>query len=200
MRRRGVGRIVNITSIGGKIAVPHLLPYTSAKFAAVGISEGLRAELADNGITVSTVVPGLMRTGSYLHAEFGGDRDAEYRWFALDSSAPYPVAVSAERAARTIVRAAKRGAAECTFPLSAIFAARATGLAPAVTADAMELVDRLMPAPPARPTGFEPGVEVAADIESPLLRAATTLGRSAAKEFNEIPPAGGSMSSQEPIA
>jgi NAD(P)-dependent dehydrogenase (short-subunit alcohol dehydrogenase family) len=46
MRARGAGRIATITSIGGRLAVPHLLPYTAAKFAAVGLSEGLAAELA----------------------------------------------------------------------------------------------------------------------------------------------------------
>jgi NAD(P)-dependent dehydrogenase (short-subunit alcohol dehydrogenase family) len=201
MREQGSGHIVNVTSIGGKIAVPHLLPYTCAKFAAVGLSEGLRAELADDGITVTTVVPGLMRTGSFLHAEFGGDRDAEYRWFALDSSAPYPIAVNAERAARLIVRAAKRGDVECTFPLSALLAARATGLAPAATAEVLELVDRLMPAPTARPAEFEPGRAVVADVDSPVLRAATTLGWNAARDHNEMPPgAAGATPGQGPVA
>src|SRR4051812_27567126 len=46
MRARHRGRIVNVTSIGGKVAVPHLIPYDCAKFALVGLSEGLRAELA----------------------------------------------------------------------------------------------------------------------------------------------------------
>ena len=126
----GLGRIVNITSIGGKIAVPHLLPYTCAKFAAVGFSEGLRAELADTGINVTTVVPGLMRTGSHLHAEFGGEQGAEYRWFALNASAPYPIAIGTDRAARLIVRAVKRGQTECTYPVSAVVAARLSGLLP----------------------------------------------------------------------
>jgi NAD(P)-dependent dehydrogenase (short-subunit alcohol dehydrogenase family) len=52
MRRRRAGRIVNIASIGGKISVPHLLPYSASKFALVGLSEGLRAELARDGIRV----------------------------------------------------------------------------------------------------------------------------------------------------
>ncbi len=43
MRERRSGHIVNITSIGGKVSVPHLLSYCSAKFAAVGFSEGLHA-------------------------------------------------------------------------------------------------------------------------------------------------------------
>src|SRR5438105_1031989 len=57
MRYRGSGRIVNITSVGGKISVPHLLPYSVSKFALVGFSEGLHAELAKEGIRVTTVVP-----------------------------------------------------------------------------------------------------------------------------------------------
>ena len=148
MRSRRAGRIVNITSIGGKIAVPHLLPYTCAKFAAVGLSEGLRAELADTGISVTTVVPGLMRTGSHLRAEFGGEQEAEYRWFALNASAPYPIAIAADRAARLIVRAAKRGQAECTYPVSALVAARLSGLLPSTTTNALTLVDRFLPQPP----------------------------------------------------
>ena len=187
MRARGAGRIVNITSIGGKIAVPHLLPYTCAKFAAVGLSEGLRAELADTGISVTTVVPGLMRTGSHLHAEFGGEQQAEYRWFALDASAPYPIAIGADRAARLIVRAAKRGQAECTYPVSAVVAARLSGLLPSATTNALTLVDRFLPQPPRQAAGTSPGAAIDADLDSPLLRAATVLGRAAAEEYKQIP-------------
>jgi NAD(P)-dependent dehydrogenase (short-subunit alcohol dehydrogenase family) len=188
MRARGAGRIVNITSIGGKVAVPHMLPYTSAKFATVGFSTGLRAEVADAGIVVTTVVPGLMRTGSYLHAEFGGDQEAEYRWFALDSSAPYPVATSAERAARMIVRAARRGQAECMFPISAVIVARLSGLLPGATANALALVDRLMPEPPRHLTRRAPGAAVERGIDEPVFHAATTLGRAAAEEYHQTPP------------
>ena len=62
MRARRSGRVVNITSIGGVVSVPHLLPYTYAKFAAVGLSKGLRAELGWEGMHVTTVVPGLVHT------------------------------------------------------------------------------------------------------------------------------------------
>src|SRR5215207_8184769 len=188
MRTRNAGRIVNITSIGGKISVPHLLPYSCAKFAAVGLSEGLRAELADTGISVTTVVPGLMRTGSHLNAEFGGEQEAEYRWFALGASAPYPVAIGADRAARLIVRAARRGQAECTYPLSAVIAARLTGLLPGATTNALAVVDRFLPQPPLAAARTRPGAAVEADIESPALQAATALGRSAAKEYKQVPP------------
>jgi NAD(P)-dependent dehydrogenase (short-subunit alcohol dehydrogenase family) len=188
MRKRNHGRIVNITSIGGKIAVPHMLPYTCAKFAAVGFSEGLRAELAGTGISVTTVVPGLMRTGSYLHAEFGGDQPAEYRWFALGASAPYPVTIGAEHAAQLIVEAAKRGAAERSFPFTAAIASRLSGLLPGATASVLGLVDRVMPEPPSRPTGFAPGAVVASGMDAPMFEAATTLGRAAARDYNEMRP------------
>jgi NAD(P)-dependent dehydrogenase (short-subunit alcohol dehydrogenase family) len=188
MRARGAGRIVNITSIGGKVSVPHLLPYSCAKFAAVGLSEGLRAELADTGISVTTVVPGLMRTGSHLHAEFGGAQDAEYRWFALGASAPYPVAIGADRAARLIVRAARRGQAECTYPVSAVVAARLSGLLPSATTNMLALVDRFLPQPARQPMGTSRGAAIEADLDAPLLRAATVLGRAAAEEYNQIPP------------
>jgi len=189
MRARGTGRIVNITSIGGKIAVPHLLPYTCAKFAAVGLSEGLRAELADTGISVTTVVPGLMRTGSHLNAEFGGEQQGEYRWFALGASAPYPIAIGADRAARLIVRATKRGQAECTYPVSAVVAARLSGLLPSTTTNALTLVDRFLPQPPRQAAGTSSGATIEADLGSPLLRAATVLGRAAAREYKQVRPA-----------
>ncbi len=88
MRQRRQGRIVNITSIGGKISVPHLLPYSASKFALVGLSEGLRSELAKDGIVVTTICPGLMRTGSPRNAEFKGQHRAEYAWFTISDSVP----------------------------------------------------------------------------------------------------------------
>ena len=90
MRRQNHGRIVTIASIGGKVSVPHLLPYSTAKFAAVGFSEGLRAELGRGPVTVTTVVPGLMRTGSHLQARFTGQAGKEFTWFSLGASLPWP--------------------------------------------------------------------------------------------------------------
>src|SRR5439155_20405206 len=88
MRGRRRGRIVNITSIGGKVSVPHLLPYSTSKFALVGLSEGLRAELAKDGITVTTVIPGLMRTGSPRQAEVKGQVEEELAWFSTSAASP----------------------------------------------------------------------------------------------------------------
>jgi len=100
------GRIVTIASIGGKLSVPHLLPYSTAKFAAVGFSEGLRAELGRGPVTVTTVVPGLMRTGSHLQARFTGQAGKEFTWFSLGASLPV-VSMDAERAARQIIEAVR---------------------------------------------------------------------------------------------
>src|ERR1700689_3738240 len=97
MRGQAHVQILNITSIGGKISVPHLLPYCTAKFAAVGFSQGLRAELGRGPVTVTTVVPGLMRTGSHVQARFTGQAGKEYTWFALGASLPL-VSMDAERA------------------------------------------------------------------------------------------------------
>src|SRR6202045_2267825 len=54
MRVNG-GRIVNISSIGGRIAVPHMATYSASKFALTGFSDAIRAELARDNILVTTV-------------------------------------------------------------------------------------------------------------------------------------------------
>jgi short-subunit dehydrogenase len=186
MRGRRRGRIVNITSIGGKVSVPHLLPYGAAKFAAVGFSEGLAAEVARDGVRVTTVVPGLMRTGSYLHAEFEGRAPAEFTWFALGSTLP-GVSMDAERAARRIVRAIKRGESEPILSLPAQVLARAHGLFPGAVVRALALVNRLLP----RADGVADaarGLELQRASGAGALHLATSLGRAAARRFHEYPP------------
>src|SRR5438045_4845904 len=68
MRAKGGGRIVNISSIGGRIAVPHMAAYSASKFALAGFSDAIRAELARDKIYVTTVTPGLMPTGADVDA------------------------------------------------------------------------------------------------------------------------------------
>ena len=111
MRARQFGRIANVVSVGGKAAVPHLLPYTASKFALTGLTEGLRTELARDNILVTGIYPHTMRTGGHTHAEFKGQREAEYTWFALSDSLPL-VSTSAEHVARTLWRAVCDGDAE----------------------------------------------------------------------------------------
>lgn len=144
MRARRSGRIVNITSIGGKLGIPHLLPYSASKFAAVGFSQGLRAEVASEGIKVVTVCPGLMRTGSPRNAIFRGQHRSEYAWFSISDSLP-GLSISAEKAARRIVAACRRGDAEVLSPLSARAAAVVNAVAPGVTAGVLAAIDRLLP-------------------------------------------------------
>ena len=187
MAAQGGARIVNITSIGGKVSVPHLLPYTCAKFAAVAFSEGLRTELAASGITVVTVVPGLMRTGSYLNAVFKGDPQAESTWFALGATLP-GVSMDAERAARQIVRAAKRGSAEVILSVPARVLARVHALFPAITSEALRLLNELvLPQPTGDTQNTARGHEAMARTQSGLLRALTHLGRTAADRFGQHP-------------
>jgi len=146
MRRRGFGRIVNISSIGGKMAVPHMAPYSASKFALVGLSDSVRAELDQYGIRVTTVCPGLMRTGSPLNADVKGQHEAEYAWFAISGSVP-GLSISAERAARKIIEACRYGDPELTISLPAKLAVRANHIAPALVGRAMMLANKLLPGP-----------------------------------------------------
>ena len=147
MLERGEGAIVNISSIGGKVAFPHLLPYVASKFAITGWSQGLRAELAGKGIQVTTVCPGIMRAGSHIQARFTGDQEQEYRWFAAAASLP-GTATSATKAARKIVRALAAGSAEISIGLQAIVAARLSNVAPELTATLLSLANASLPSPP----------------------------------------------------
>ena len=146
MRRRGFGRIVNITSIGGRIGVPHMAPYCASKFALVGLSESIRPELAPHGIRVTTVTPGLMRTGSPMNAEMKGDHEREYAWFAIASSLP-GLTISADRAAAQIINACRYGDPELTITLAAKFAVVANAVASTAVAHVTEAAARLLPGP-----------------------------------------------------
>jgi short-subunit dehydrogenase len=181
MRQRGSGHIACITSIGGKVSVPHLLPYSCAKFAAVGFSEGLRAELARHGIKVTTVVPGLMRTGSHLNAYFKGKNEDEFTWFSLGATLPV-AAMSARRAARRIVAAIRRGQAELILTPQAKALAMLHGVAPGTTADLLGLVNRVLP----QAEGRDQDRHLGRESETPLTRSPlTALGRKAARDLNQ---------------
>ena len=126
---RKAGAIVNIASIGGKIAVPHLLPYVAAKFALTGFSEGLHAELRHKGIRVTTVCPGLMRTGGEAHAHFVGQVEKEKAWFQTSARTPL-LSANVHHAANKIFNAVDHGRAEITITPQAWLAARFMGMAP----------------------------------------------------------------------
>jgi short-subunit dehydrogenase len=144
MRARGSGRIVNIASIGGAISVPHLVPYCASKHALVGLSEGMRTELMRDNIYVTTVCPGLMRTGSHIRAEFKGQHRAEQTLFSIVDALPF-TSVSAEQAAAQIIEACRYGDAELVISLPALLADRVHGLFPGATADLLGWINRLLP-------------------------------------------------------
>jgi NAD(P)-dependent dehydrogenase (short-subunit alcohol dehydrogenase family) len=182
MQRRRAGRIVNITSIGGKLSVPHLVPYCASKFALVGLSEGLRAELLKDGIRVTTVCPGLMRTGSALNAEFKGQHRAEYALFSLSAALPVS-SMNAERAANQIISACKRGEAEVILSIQAQLAALFHGVFPGLTADLMGAINGLLPGPDGIGNQKAKGKDSSSAISPSIL---TRLNDKAALRNNEM--------------
>jgi NAD(P)-dependent dehydrogenase (short-subunit alcohol dehydrogenase family) len=146
LSRQDGARIVNIASIGGKVAVPHLAPYSASKFALVGLSNALQSELAREGISVTTVCPGLMRTGSHVNALFKGRRSEELAWFAVMDALPL-TSMGGRRAARRIVEACRHGEPHLTLTQQARLASVAAALMPGLTARALELANRFLPEP-----------------------------------------------------
>jgi NAD(P)-dependent dehydrogenase (short-subunit alcohol dehydrogenase family) len=138
------GRIINISSIGGRIAVPHLLPYCVGKFALSALSDGLSAELARQGISVLTVAPGLMRTGSHRSVKVRGWHAAEARWFALAAATPV-TSMNVDRAAATIVEASRQRRARVTLGVQARVAEIVHALTPETAATVASMVARALP-------------------------------------------------------
>ncbi len=144
MRAQTWGRIVNVASIGGKVAVPHMLPYTASKFALVGLSNGLRAELMHENIFVTTVCPGTLRTGSPRNVTFKGQHRKEYAWFKIADSLPV-LSMDATEAAHAILNACQEGRGEVvvTHPLN--LPLRLQYLVPELTAEFTVLMNSLLP-------------------------------------------------------
>ncbi|MEO7000905.1 MAG: SDR family oxidoreductase [Ktedonobacterales bacterium] len=181
MIERGSGRIVTISSIGGLVAVPHLLPYSSAKFALEGFSEGLRAELATEGISVTTIAAGLMRTGSYRNVTVKGNHAAEYAWFALADNLPL-LSTSVAHAARRIVAATRRGEARVIITPQAVLLAKFHALFPNTTLRIFAFANRLLPGSAAEGLERRYGWQSESTItRSPLLG----LGHKAARRYNQ---------------
>ncbi len=182
MKERGEGRIVNISSIGGKMAVPHLAPYCASKFALVGLSNAMRVELAKDNIFVTTVCPGLMRTGSHVNAQFKGQNEKEYAWFSIGDALPVS-SISAERAASQIVEAARRGDAELIISIQAKLAATANALFPELTAEISSLINQILPSAGGIGERYALGKDSQSSISPSVL---TTLIDDAARQNNEL--------------
>jgi short-subunit dehydrogenase len=182
MKSRGFGRIINIASVGGKMPVPHLAPYCASKFALVGFSTTLRAELSKDGILVTTVNPGLMRTGSPRNADFKGKQKAEYAWFSVSDSVP-GMSMSAPSAARKIVNAAIGGEAEVAIGLPAKLASTFYGLCPNLQAEIATLANAALPSADAATSGKKPGRQSESWITRSFLR---YFGHRAERNYNQL--------------
>jgi short-subunit dehydrogenase len=182
MQRRQFGRIVNISSIGGKISVPHLVPYSVGKFALTAFSEGLRSELLKDKVYVTTVCPGLMRTGSPRNALFKGNNEAEYAWFSLSDALP-GLSMNANRAARQVVDACARGDSEVVLSVPAKFATLIHGVFPEVTVDVLGVINRFLPPPGGIGTDVRTGKQSKSKASPSWL---TALNERAAQENNQI--------------
>jgi NAD(P)-dependent dehydrogenase (short-subunit alcohol dehydrogenase family) len=190
MRQQGGGHIVNISSIGGLVAVPHLTPYSASKHALVGLSDGWRAEVAKDGIQITTVCPGLMRTGSHYNAFFKGRQEAELGMFALVGATPIS-SIGVERAAAQILQAARTGQPHLTISVQARTLSLLNHVFPNLTGQVMALISRVLPGPTSpegnrKQSGWESRSAV---VPSPL----TVLADQATVENNELrghaPPA-----------
>ena len=113
------------------------------------MSDALRAELSSKNISITTVAPGLLRTGSHKNAFFKGQHRKEFAWFSLGASNPL-VSMNADRAARQILDAVRRKRPELTITFAARLIAIAQAIFPNLTADLMKVTARLLPRMPFR--------------------------------------------------
>jgi len=173
-----------VASIGGKQAVPHLLPYDVSKFALVGLSTGLRTELAKDGILVTTVCPSLMRTGSPRNAIFKGEHRLEYAWFSVGGSLPF-FSMDANRAAAQIIRACQYGDGETYISNFLNPAVIAATLAPRLTTEVLAIFNRFLPPPGGIGQSAARGYESQSELVPSWLAA---INEQAAAENNELRP------------
>lgn len=158
MRREGGGRILNVSSIGGRIGVPHMSAYAASKHALVGFSHTLAAELHREGIFVTVACPGLMRTGSHRAAGFRGNHAGEFEWFAALGATPL-LSAAADTAAHRLLEACREGRPEVLWPWHWRLAMAGSGVLPNTSVRANMLVNRRLPRAASEPGPWKPGRE-----------------------------------------
>ncbi len=141
---KGGGRIVNICSLGGRVSVPHMIPYGVSKFALAGLSQGLSAELRSENITVTTVYPTLLKTGSPIQAVFKGDHEKEFAWFNTADNFP-GLTMPAPVAARKILQAVRNGDSETVLSYFGKARLLASSVFPETLNFMMQVLSGLMP-------------------------------------------------------
>lgn len=179
MMKRQSGRIVNIISINGKVSFPHLLPYTVSKYALSGYSEGSSTELAKHNIRVTSVYPGLMRTGSPRNIEVKGQHQKEYGWFKVSDSLP-GLSMSAESAAKKVINALKAGDKVLTIGIPTKLAVALEGIAPGLNLSVFDLANKYLP----NAEGIGKMVKKGFESESPLTTSKITKKTQKAAEKN----------------
>jgi NAD(P)-dependent dehydrogenase (short-subunit alcohol dehydrogenase family) len=185
LRAQGWGRIVNVTSMAGKIPIPHNATYVVGKFAATGFSAVCNAELRKYGIRVSTVMPPPLRNGAWINAGYKGHAEDELAWFMRALSSPL-LSIDPERAARAIVEAARYGDAETMVAPSSWLQARAYALFPELTSSALAALERhAMPATPlgARAAPVASGAEILSRTDNPRVQRIARRGRAAGERY-----------------
>ncbi len=93
------GRIINVSSVVGKRAIPKVGGYCASKFALNALSDSLRVEISDRGVTVTSVYPGTTRTAFRDNSRRTKDEKRGWR----------PKGVTPDKVAEKIARAAEKG-------------------------------------------------------------------------------------------
>lgn len=101
---RRSGAIVNVCSVGGKVPLPYLAPYTTSKFAITGLTEALHTELSPKGIHVGGVYPNIIKTNFLERAIFRGKspEDTQSRRRQVEEILEVPIVEKPEDVARAI--------------------------------------------------------------------------------------------------
>jgi NAD(P)-dependent dehydrogenase (short-subunit alcohol dehydrogenase family) len=183
MRAAGRGRIVNVTSLAGKMPVPHASTYVVGKYATTGFSTVCAIELRKYGIRVSTVMPPPVRNGAWMNAAYKGQAEQELSWFAQVLGLPV-ASIDPERAARAIVSAARFGDAEVMVGPISLGLGWFHALLPELSVSLAALAERyLLPATPhgSRAVPAQPAAEILRQSSAPGVRRAVRMG----KEFGE---------------
>lgn len=115
MVKQGFGHIVNTASLAGLIGSPTMTPYSTTKFAVVGLSTSLRTEAERLGVRVTAVCPGFIQTGIYDAGTFVKSTKE-----AFLNQIPFKM-MDARTAARKILRGVERNRALIVFPFYARF-------------------------------------------------------------------------------
>ena len=185
MKARGSGRILNISSIGGRINVPHLTTYAAGKFGLAGLSQGLRIELAQYGVLVTTAFPFPMRVGSFVNATVKGQHRKEFALGQIVDSNPL-LSQNPERAARNIVEALIHGDSYIMPSNRGQLALLLNAMFPGLALETTALLGRFMPANDGPESVGSEGVK-GSESESVLAPSVlTTLNDKAARELNEV--------------